>query len=366
MKEKHKDSQLSTSEETDHEEDRTSDNLDPSSWPWTNFSTTPGNNKDTNTNEAVENGFREGSNSPGGSRYESPGTMLKKLIKTGVFDGTGILDQKIQPSRVHDGGNDMFKKSELAEIHASRGGGLKASCTRKNQTLPVTTQSPSNNARSNQTCSENHLNKENDSLCFGHRDESLPLYIDSTTQVYSPDLANPVNVKDGKGHVMSQNSGHDDKTEEDSTTNIRRQSVSRTSEGGHHYIQCVHPDSPPRPASTSFERDHGDFEYLVGSQNTQNPKLQSVEQNAHDAWQRSDVNIPTQQSSAYQHPFHFIHGLNMPAPPIPSPVQLPEVHYYIQDGQEYEDPQLQDQHPSHGNETLQDFLERIEDEVWLR
>ncbi|KAH7196990.1 uncharacterized protein B0J16DRAFT_10473 [Fusarium flagelliforme] len=370
MKEKHKDSRLSISEETDHEEDRTSDNLDPSPRPCTNFSTTPGNNKDTNTNEAVENGFREGSNSPGGtspeSCYESPGTMLKKLIKTGVFDGTGILDQKTQPNRVHDGGNNIFKKSELVEIHASRGGGLKASCTRKSQTLPVTTQPPSNNARSNQTCSENHLNKANDSLCFGHRDESLPLYIDSTTQVYSPDLANPVNVKDGKGHVMSQNSGHDDKTEEDSTTNIRRQSVSITSEGGHHYIQCVHPDSPPRPASTNFERDHEDFEYLVGSQNTQNPELQNVEQNVHDAWQRYSVNIPTQQWSAYRHPFHVIHGLDMPAPPMPSPVQLPEVHYSIQDGQEYEDPQLQEQHSSHGNETLQDFLERIEGEVSLR
>ncbi|KAJ4016788.1 hypothetical protein NW766_004988 [Fusarium irregulare] len=52
----------------------------------------------------------------------------------------------------------------------------------------------------------------------------------------------------------------------------------------------------------------------------------------------------------------------MPAPPMPSHVQLPEVNYSIQDGQEHKEPQLQEQHSSHGNETLQDFLERIEGE----
>lgn len=369
MKENHKNSQPSTSEETDHEEDRITDNLDPSSRPCTNFSTTPRNNKDTNTSETVDNDFQEGSNSPSRtsseSCYESPGTMLKKLIKTGVFDGTGILDKKTQPSHVHGDGNNMFETSEPAEIHTSRGRGLKASCTGKNQTLPVTTQPPSSNVMFNQTCSENHLNKANDSLCLGHRDESLPLYIDSTTQVYSPDLANPVNAKNGKGHVISQDSRHDDKTE-DSTTNIRRQSVSRTSEGGHHYIQCVHTDSPSRPAPANFEGDQGDFDYLVGSKEILNSELQNVEQNVHDAWQRYGVDIPMQQSSAYQHPFRFIHGLDMPAPPMPSPVQLPEVHYSIKEGQEHEEPQLQEQHSSHGNETLQDFLERIESEVCLR
>ncbi|KAJ4137740.1 hypothetical protein NW768_003330 [Fusarium equiseti] len=370
VKEKHKDSQLSASGETDHEEDRPSDNLDPSSQPYTNFLTTPGNNKDTNTNEAVYKGFQEGSNSPSEtspeSGYESPGTMLKKLIKTGVFDGTGVLDQKTQPSRVCDGGNNMFKKSESAEIHTSQGGRLKANCTRKNQTLPVTTQALSNNARSSQTCSESNFNKANDSVCLEHQNESLPLYIDSTTQVYSPDLANTVNVKYGQGHVMSQSSRHHDKTEKDPTTDMRWQSVSRTSEGGHHYIQCVHPDGPPRMASTNFERDYGDFEYLVGSQNVRNYEPQNMEQNIHDARQRYDVNIPPQQSSAYQHPLRFVHGFDMPAPPMPSLVQSPEVHYSIQDEPEYEDPQFQEQHSSHGNETLQDFLERIEGEVSLR
>jgi hypothetical protein len=368
-KEKHKDAQLSTRGESNHDEDETSDNFNSVLRQQTDFLTASVTDKIPNGKEKPGHGSQEDSSSLNGSdpesSPESPGTMLKKLVKTGIFDGMGILnltsDKTMESNLVQDGEDGILQKAQLVKGPGLNEEGSMADPGK--ETLLSTTQSPSNIAKFYQKRYGRHRNRLVDTLCLERQNDKFLVYTHNTTQVCSSDLANPASMRDGHEPSVNQNLSPDLKSAHNPAFNGRRQSVSRTSEGGHHYIQCVDEKDQRRPTLTSPDSDPADFGYLVHPQDVQNPEPRGMELPILGDWRRYDEIKSLQQPLADQHPVHLVPGhAEMPGPnPVlfPIPLQVCPIH------DESNNTQAEQPRQNRGNETIQEFFERIEGEVSL-
>lgn len=364
-KEMHEDSQPSTSGSTDKQEDETSNNIGASLQQHTGCPTTSFENKDRDKKETVSCGFQVDSNSVDGTdpttAPESPGAMLKRLIKTGIFDGTGIVHEKVQAGFIRDVSSVILDEAQPTggrsipdEVVVTASG--------KNLALLSTGQPPLNAVGLNKKSGESHMNTMADSLSIKHQDKDLSLYVHNTTQVHSLDLPDPATVKDSPKSSVNQNLRQDLETGIASATMVKRQSVSRTSEGGHRYIQCIDQENRPGPAVIS--PGGPDFEYLICSNDVQSPKFRSSKKSTFNEWQHYGETGRPQQSLIYRHPLHLTHEpADVPAfTPELLPIPLSEVHS-IYDERGNESSQVDERYPNHDNETLQEFFERIEGEV---
>ncbi|UZP32720.1 hypothetical protein NXS19_000536 [Fusarium pseudograminearum] len=273
LREKHKVGQLSTNGETDHDEVETSDNLDHSLQQHTDISKTATTDKDANGKEDIDRCFQDDSSSLNGSNPEpspdTPRMMLKKLIKTGIFDGTGILklasDKTTRPKPVKDGESSILEKVKPVRSHASQDN-VSMADPGKDLTLPSTAQPPQDTASLYQKHHGNRLNIPANAVCLERQGENIPLYTSRTAQVCSSGVANLDGMKEGHEPSMTQNPSPDLSLAYESATNGRRQSVPKTSEGGRQYVQCIDQDDQRRPMLTSPDSDPADFGYLVHPQ----------------------------------------------------------------------------------------------------
>ncbi|CAF3629064.1 unnamed protein product [Fusarium graminearum] len=364
LREKHKVGQLSTNGETDYDEVETSDNLDHSLQQHTDISKTAVTDKDANGKEDIYRYFQDDSSSLNGSNPEpspdTPRTMLKKLIKTGIFDGTEILklasDKTTRPNSVKHDESGILEKAKPVRSHASQDK-VSMADPGKDLTLPLTAQPPKD-ASLHQKHHGNRLNISANAVCLERQDENIPLYTSRTAQVYSSDVANLDGMKEGPEPSMTQDPSPDLSLAYESATNGRRQSVPKTSEGGRQYVQCIGQEDQRKPTFTSLDSDPADFGYLVHPQYMQSHEPRSIEQPIHGDWQRYDVIESPQQPLVDEHSLRFTHrhvgtqGLN--------PMLFP-----IQDERGYGNAQADPPPLNCGNETVQEFFERIEGEASL-
>ncbi|EKJ77810.1 hypothetical protein FPSE_02044 [Fusarium pseudograminearum CS3096] len=373
LREKHKVGQLSTNGETDHDEVETSDNLDHSLQQHTDISKTATTDKDANGKEDIDRCFQDDSSSLNGSNPEpspdTPRMMLKKLIKTGIFDGTGILklasDKTTRPKPVKDGESSILEKVKPVRSHASQDN-VSMADPGKDLTLPSTAQPPQDTASLYQKHHGNRLNIPANAVCLERQGENIPLYTSRTAQVCSSGVANLDGMKEGHEPSMTQNPSPDLSLAYESATNGRRQSVPKTSEGGRQYVQCIDQDDQRRPMLTSPDSDPADFGYLVHPQYIQSHEPRRMGQPIYGDWQRCDVIEPPQQPLVDEHSLRFTHrhvgtqGLNPMSFPMPATEMQP-----IQDERGYGNAQTDPPPLNCGNETVQEFFERIEGEVGL-
>ncbi|RGP74336.1 hypothetical protein FLONG3_6115 [Fusarium longipes] len=364
----HNDSQASTSEETDHDRDKISRNLDPSLRPHTESLVIPATEKDANGKENINSIFQKDSGllkvSSPEPCSETPRTMLKKLIKTGIFNDTGILnltsDKGTQSNSIRDGESDIPQKSQPSKSHTGQNG-LSMVDASKDSTRPLATQPSSNMASFCQKYHGKFLNRSADISCLERQRTDAPPYTNNATQVCSSDLASPVSVREGHGHSIDNLS-----PSLNSVDNGREQSVSRTSEGGHHYIQSMDRKYQRISTLANPDSDPADFGFLLHPQDVQIPEPLSMQHPTLGDWKRYDeINVP-QQPVAERHLIQRIGGHAGMTPPdaVLLHTPLPGV-YPIHDemGQTYA--QTEDPNINCGNETMQEFFERIEGEVSL-
>ncbi|KAM0237689.1 hypothetical protein ACHAPO_004339 [Fusarium lateritium] len=373
-KEKHQDLQTSTNGETDHDEDETPDNLESPPRQRTGCQKTAVTEKDTEGKGEPGHTSQEDCNSLNGSNPEpspeTPRTMLKKLIETGIFDGTGILkltsDKYLQQDPIRDGENDILKNIQPV---GSRAGQHRVSTADpdKDSTLPSTTLPQSNIASFYQKQYGNSQNKSADTASLERHGEKTPLCTRGTARVCSCDRANPVNVRDGHEASIAQKPSPDLKIAHDSVANDRRESIYEALEGRHQYIPYIDHKDQKRLTLTNPDSDTADFGYLVHPTDIQNPEFVSTELPTLGDWQRyGEIKLP-QESLAAKHSPHLTHGdVDIPRPnPMLFPMPLTEV-YPIQDERGYTNTKAQQLRRNCGNETVQEFFERIEGEVSLK
>ncbi|OBS26504.1 hypothetical protein FPOA_00447 [Fusarium poae] len=213
-KKKHQDVQLNTNGEIDHDEDETPYNLESPQRQHTNCQKTAIIDKDVEgkVNREADHTSQADCNSLNGSNSEpspeTPRTMLKKLIETGIFDGTGILkltsDKNLQQDPVRDGENGILENVQLVGSRADQHGASTADPS-KDSTIPSTTLPQSNTATFYQGHYGNFQNKSADTGCLERHDEKIPLCTRGTTQVCSYYRANPVNTREEHEPSTTQN-----------------------------------------------------------------------------------------------------------------------------------------------------------------
>ncbi|KAF4952076.1 hypothetical protein FSARC_12741 [Fusarium sarcochroum] len=195
--------------------------------------------------------------------HDSGGTsvIFNKLMETGVFDGTGILEKIAQQeSQSNATGLEELKILATAWVNkhlAYEDKGVRAGAVRDSPIRPDT-QPPSNvtNSRPDDT---NDVTKPTDTPHHEHRGGESPLHTCDPKQgdldpqpgpIHSPSLAKPSTGNDTNELSKDEYPMRDSEEKQISGVNGRRQSVSQTSEGGHHYIR--------KDNNTLFMEPHND------------------------------------------------------------------------------------------------------------
>ncbi|GKU00155.1 hypothetical protein FLAG1_04541 [Fusarium langsethiae] len=348
-KKKHKDAQLSTNGETDHDEDDISDNLEPSSRQRSDFLKTAVTEKDTKGKGEPDHTFQEDRDSLNGSNPEpspeTPRTMLKKLIKTGIFDGTGVFKlpsvEEMESNLIQHGDNSTLGNIQPVGSHTGQNE-VSMVDPSKDSTLLSTTQPHSNIASFYRKHYRNHPDGSTGKVYLELQDEKTPLHTHATAQVRSSNTANPACMRDKYEPSMTENLSPDLKLAHNSAVNGRWQSADEASEGGCHYVQRIDQKEQRRPRLTNPSSDAADFGYLVHPTGIQSPEPVSMKQPIIGDWQRYGAIKLPQQSLADQHSLHLTHGdVGMPG---------------------HSNAQAEQPRRTCGNETVQEFFERIEGE----
>ncbi|RGP61206.1 hypothetical protein FSPOR_10191 [Fusarium sporotrichioides] len=358
-KKKHKDAQLSTNGETDHDEDDTSNNLEPSSRQRSDFLKTAVTEKDTKGKGEPDHTFQEDRDSLNGSNPEpspeTPRTMLKKLITTGIFDGTGILklpfDEEMESNLIQHHDNSTLGNVQPVGSHTGQNE-VSMVDPSKDSTLLSTTQPHSNIASFYRKHYRNHPDRSTGKVYLELQDEKTPLHTHATAQVRSSNIANPACMRDKYEPSMTENLSPDLKLAHNSAVNGRRQSADEASEGGYHYVQRIDQKDQRKPRLTNPGSDAADFGYLVHPTSIQSPEPVGMKQPIIGDWQQyCAIKLP-QQSLADQHSLHLTHGdVGMPGPnSMLFPIPLTEV-YSVQDERGHSNAQAEQPRRTCGNET---------------
>jgi hypothetical protein len=289
------------------------------------------------------------------SDSESPEVTLKRLIKTGVFDGTSILNkitnQIIQPKSTN--GSNLPPYQDKGVLVDPDMGAL------TNSSPQIPPNIDQNDSR--------HVVASTNTAERGHQENEVPVYTHNATQVDSPTLTkvptrNDIHERGGEQHVMVET---EKKT--NPIAHSRWHSVSRTSEGGHHYIQCLDRKDLPGPLIQSIGTHPADDQHLFYQDVAQNSEIQHPEQSLHHRYKSHDERTSPLYELSYQHPRQSLYGIcNIPSD---SPAILPAAYsdiYTIQDEAYGGNTQFARPYYNHDGETMQQFIERIEGEASSR
>ncbi|SPJ79203.1 uncharacterized protein FTOL_07594 [Fusarium torulosum] len=297
------------------------------------------------------------------SDSESPEVTLKRLIETGVFDGTSMLNktanQIIQPksangSNLGPGWNSNIPQYQDKGVLADPDMG-----TLTNSSPQIPPNIDQNDSR--------HVVASTNTAERGNQENEVPVYTHSATQVDSPTLTkvstrNDIHERGAEQHVVVET---EKKT--DPVAHSRWHSVSRTSEEGHHYIQCLDRKGLPGPLIQSIGTHPADDQHLFHQDVAQNSEVQHPEQSLHHRYKSHDERTSPLHGLSYQHPCQSLYGIcNIPSD---SPSILPTAYsdmYTIQGEAHGGNTQLARPYYNHDDETMQQFIERIEGEAGSR
>lgn len=297
------------------------------------------------------------------SDSESPEVTLKRLIETGIFDGTGILNktanQIIQQSSTNSSNLDPTWNSNI-QPNQDKGVLADPDMGARTKSSPqIPTNVDQNDSR--------HMVASTNTAERGHQESEVPVYTHSATQVESPTLAKVSTRNDVHEHGAEQHVAVENEEKSDPIAYSRWHSVSRTSEGDHHYIQCLDQKDLPGPLIQSIRTHLADDQHLFRPDAAQTSEIQHLEQSLHHRYKSHDEGTSPLHGLSYQHPRQSLYGIF--SVPSDSPTILPTAYsdiYTIQDKGYDGNTQLSRQHDNHDDETMQQFIERIEEEASSR
>jgi hypothetical protein len=296
------------------------------------------------------------------SDSESPEVTLRRLIETGVFDGTSILNktanQIIQPKATNGSNLDTGWNSNIPRYQDK---GVLADPD-MGALMKSSPQIPPNIDQND----NRHVVASTNTAERGHQENEVPVYTHNSTQVESPTLTkvstrNDIHERGAEQHVMVET---EKKTEP--VAQSRWHSMFRTSEGGHHYIQCLNRKDVPGPLIKSIGTHPADGQHLFHQDVAQNSENQHPEQPLHHRYKSHDERTSLLHGSSYQHPRQPLCGIF--DVPSDSPTILPTAYsdmYTIQD-KAHGNTQLARPYYNHDDETMQQFIDRIEGEASSR
>ncbi|KAF4999278.1 hypothetical protein FGRMN_2572 [Fusarium graminum] len=300
------------------------------------------------------------------SDSESPEVALKRLIETGIFDGTHILNkvidrvirQKSTERDVSNGGQENNRRYQYKGVLADPG--IDMNLELSSQFSPRVKICNQGDA-SLTTASANTID-------HGPRRSEVPLYTHSTTQVDSPALARAPAGNGLHGCGNNQNFMVESESKEETIPIFqgRWQSVSNVREGGHHSLPCTDQIDLPGPVYQSSETFPTGAHYLLYKDDTQNSGTQFAEQSLHHRQRSLDDMTPPLYPSVHQYSHSLVYG-NVDIPPhspmILSRRNLDPCSFY-DDRQGESTPVAQSY--CNNNQTMQEFIERIENEASWR
>ncbi|KIL94971.1 hypothetical protein FAVG1_01902 [Fusarium avenaceum] len=297
------------------------------------------------------------------SDSESPEVTLKRLIETGIFDGTGILNktanQIIQQNSINSSNLDPRGNSN-SPPNQDKGVLADPSMGARVKSSPQIPPNVDQNGSRYMAASTNTAER-------GYQESEVPVYTHSATQVKSPTLTKVSTRNDAHEHGAEQHVAVENEKKADPVAYNRWHSVSRTPEGGHHYIQCLDQKDLPRPLIQSIRTHPADDQHLFRQHVAQTSEIQHLEQPLHHSYKSHDEGTSPLHGLSYQHPRQSLYGIF--SVPSDSPTILPTAYsdmYTIQDERHGCNTQLSRQHDNHDDETIQQFIERIEGEASSR
>ncbi|KAF4419489.1 hypothetical protein FACUT_11477 [Fusarium acutatum] len=301
------------------------------------------------------------------SDCETPETMLKRLIETGIFDGTGIFKTTshttMEPNIEHHdclgmNGTEQSSKNPTyqdKEVMADRS---------RQSTLGPNIQTATKNTQFHLKGGAKDAPVSTKASCSRYEQE-LPLPICSTSpQVQRPIL--PTSVVEDNTHSIAEEPcvKQTQGTKTISTTNNRGHPLSRVSERGHRYTEQN--DQPGLMFSSLIEEDFNG-EHSYHRESTEKKESQLEGPFVHRGLQSHDIMIPVSGSPGYQQARQPLNGYISSAG-LDSAV-FPTVHSEIYSDDrdiQHDNRQLTQPDYCEDSETIQEFIKRIEGEVSMK
>ncbi|KAH7269875.1 uncharacterized protein BKA55DRAFT_682950 [Fusarium redolens] len=380
--------QQSTSENSSHSQDEVSNDghtsLNPAEPPraTTNYggreeeSLMDGDSQENQQNTSQKEGFEVQSGSVSStettqaSDCETPEAMLKRLIETGIFDGTGIFKTTshgtLEPSVEDHGCLGMNGTEQSSKTPTYQDKGVMADPSRQS-TLGPNIQTTTNITQ---------FGRKDDAkdapaptiVSHSQYQRELPVPIYSTsTQVQSPVL--PTSVIENNAHKIPEEScvTQPQSTRSISATNSRRHPLSQISEGGDHYIRCLDQNDRPGFMFPNLIAQDFNVEHLYHRASTEQTESKLMDLFVHRGLQSRNNTIPLSESPGFQHLHQPPNGLigNSGLDPAVFPTAYSETY---SDDREIQHDKTQLIQPDYGEdgETIHEFIKRIEGEVSMK
>ncbi|UPK99103.1 hypothetical protein LCI18_010038 [Fusarium solani-melongenae] len=298
---------------------------------------------------------------------KTPECVPKELIKTGVFSGTGILSRlghhRKQPSTVPDTNDHTSDPVETSKSHPRRrisyeDRGVMVSpemerSERPNQQLPATADHSHQNTTAGTPLSTNPLNSEQQS-----KDLPMPSGDPNRVEADNPNpseasrcLDSGEQATDGKGH-QAPTCPVPTQADKGSCFEKRPESISETSEGGHHYIRSVNQglDFGIGPDS-SLRKDRPSVQPLPQRLSTPQSWEHAAGHPRHHGWRRHQGTPAPLSDFGTRYPESLHHRVSTLTPIYEQDEILPNE----------KDPGVLRQYNS--EETMMEFIKRIDNEV---
>ncbi|KAI1057831.1 hypothetical protein LB506_000580 [Fusarium annulatum] len=297
------------------------------------------------------------------SDYETPEMMFKRLIDTGIFDGTGILEttshRTMEPNIEHHDRLGMNGTKQSSNNPTYQDKGVMADRSRQS-TLEPNIQAATKNTQFHLNGGAKSAPVPTKASCSRYEQE-LPVPISSTSPQVQPSIL-PTSVVENNKHSIPEEPcvKQPQGTKSISTTNNRGQPLSRISERGYRYTEQ---NDRPGLMFPSFlaEGFNGEHSYHRGSTEENKPQLEGSF--VHRGLQSHDIMIPVSGSPGFQQARRPLNG-HISSAGLDSAV-FPTVHSDIYSDHrdiQHDDRQLTQPDYCEDSETIQEFIKRIDGE----
>lgn len=301
------------------------------------------------------------------SDSETPEAMLKRLIETGIFDGTGILEttshRTMDPNIEHHYCLGMNGTEQSSKNPTYQDKGVMADRSRQS-TLEPTIQAATKNTQFHLNGGAKSAPVPTRASCSRYEQE-LPVTIGSTSPQVQPSIL-PTSVVENNIHsipeepCVKQTQG----TKGISTTNNRGHPLSQIPERGHRYTE-----QKDRPGlmfpSFIAEGFNSESTYHRGSTEENEPQLEGSF--VHRGLQSHEIMISVLRSPGFQQARRPLNG-HISSTGFDTAV-FPTVHSDIYSDHrdiQHDDRQLTQPDYYEDSETIQEFIKRVEGEVSMK
>ncbi|KAF5638284.1 uncharacterized protein FTJAE_5385 [Fusarium tjaetaba] len=301
------------------------------------------------------------------SDCETPEAMLKRLIETGIFDGTGILEttshRTMEPNIEHHDclGTNETKQSGKNPTYQDKGVMADGS---RHSTLGPSIQAATKNTQFHLNGGAKDAPVPTQAPCSRYEQE-LPIPICSTSPQVQPPIL-PTSKAENHAHSIAEQPcvKQPQGMKTISTTNSRVHPLSQISGKGHSYTE-----QNDRPDLMFPSLIAGDFngEHSYHQDSTGKNESQSKDSFVHRGLQSHDIMIPFPGSPGLQQARRPLNG-HISGAGLDSAV-FPTVHskiYSDHRDMQHDKRQLTQPDYCEDSETFQEFINRIEGEVGMK